>query len=103
LTFDTGLDYSLNTSIGGFFLSADYYFNDGFYWEPDNFLRQKSYGLLSARVKYQPTDHYGITLWGKNLTGEEYATTAVTQAGPAGYPYIPGPARTYGLTFDFKF
>jgi hypothetical protein len=39
--------------VGGTIFNVDYYYNDGFFWEPDNFLRQNSYGLLDARIKYK--------------------------------------------------
>ena len=103
LTLNAGLDYSMDTSIGGFFFAVDYYYNSGFYWEPDNFLRQKSYGLLSGRVKYQPTERFSISLWGKNLADEHYVSQAVSQEGPAGYPYLAAPPRTYGVTLDAQF
>ncbi|MDB5578563.1 MAG: TonB-dependent receptor [Bradyrhizobium sp.] len=103
LTFDAGFDYRLKTSIGSIFFTADYYYNDGFFWEPDNFLRQKSFGLLSARIRYSPSDKVSVSLWGKNLTAAHYATQAVTQEGPAGYPYLAGPPRTYGVALDFAF
>ena len=80
-TFDAGLSYEKMTSIGGFTANVDYYYNDGFYWEPDNFLRQKHYGLLSSRVRYAPVEKIGISLWGKNLGDKKYATLATTQAG----------------------
>ena len=103
LTLSAGLDYAVDTPIGRAFFAVDYYYNDGFYWEPDNFLRQKSYGLLSARVKLQPTDHLSVSLWGKNLTDEHYVSQAVSQEGPAGYPYLAAPPRTYGVTLDLQF
>jgi iron complex outermembrane receptor protein len=102
VTLSTGFDYAMNTPVGGFIFNLDYYHNSGFYWEPDNFLRQNSYGLLDARIKYQPTDKLAVALWGKNLIDEHYASQALTQAGPAGYPYIAAPPLTFGVSFEFK-
>jgi iron complex outermembrane receptor protein len=101
-SMSTGLDYSMRTAIGGFDFNVDYYYNSGFYWEPDNFLHQKSYGLLDARVKYLPTDRFAVAVWGKNLIDEHYASQALTQAGPAGYPYIAAPPLTFGVSLEFK-
>jgi iron complex outermembrane receptor protein len=103
LTVNAGLDYAVDTSMGRVFFAVDYYYNDGFYWEPDNFLRQKSYGLLNGRVKLQPTEHLAVSLWGKNLTDEHYVSQAVSQEGPAGYPYLAAPPRTYGVSLDWQF
>ena len=58
----TGFDYTLSTQVGGFIFNVDYYYNDGFFWEPDNFLRQNSYGLLDTRIKYKPTDKLAVTV-----------------------------------------
>jgi iron complex outermembrane receptor protein len=102
MTLSTGIDYAVSTAAGGLIFSMDYYYNSGFYWEPDNFLRQNSYGLLDARIKYQPTDRLAFAVWGRNLTDERYASQALTQAGPAGYPYIAAPPLTYGVSFEFK-
>jgi hypothetical protein len=38
---------------GGTIFNVDHYYNDAFFWEPDNFLRQNSYGPLDARIKYK--------------------------------------------------
>ena len=65
-------------------------------------MRQKSYGLLDARIKYKPTDKLAVAVWGKNLIDEHYASQALTQAGPAGYPYIAAPPLTFGVSFEFK-
>ena len=102
ITLSTGFDYTINTPVGRFIFNVDYYLNNGFYWEPDNFLRQNSYGLLDARLKYRPTDNLAVAIWGKNLVDEHYASQALTQAGPAGYPYIAAPPPTFGVSFEFK-
>jgi iron complex outermembrane recepter protein len=101
-TLSTGLNYAMSTAVGAFLFDVNYYYNSGFYWEPDDFLHQKSYGLLDARVKYRPTDKFAVAVWGKNLIDEHYASQALTQAGPAGYPYIAAPPLTFGVSFEFK-
>jgi iron complex outermembrane receptor protein len=102
ITLSTGFDYTMSTPVGGFIFNMDYYYNSGFYWEPDNFLHQNSYGLLDARIKYKPTDRFAVAVWGKNLIDEHCASLALTQAGPAGYPYIAAPPPTFGVSFEFK-
>lgn len=103
LTLNLGFDYDLDTSHGTYTLSADYYYNDGYYFEPDNLLHQSSFHLLNAQIKYMPTDYVAVRIWGKNLADEKYVIGAVTQAGAPGYPYYPGAPRTFGIAFDFSF
>jgi iron complex outermembrane receptor protein len=97
-TADAGFDYT----ITDWMVSADYFYNSGFFWEPDNILRQKSYSLINAQFKYSVTKDLAVRLWGKNLASAEYASRAGTQGGTAGYPFLAAPPRTYGIAFDFK-
>lgn len=101
-TYGIGGDYVIPVGDGEVTLTADYYHNSGYYFEPDNYLHQGAYDLLSAQLKYAPTDHLAVRLWGKNLTNSEYAQIAVA-AGPAAFLYRPAPPRTYGIAVDFNF
>jgi iron complex outermembrane recepter protein len=103
ITFDIGTDYTIETSHGKIAVTADYYYNGGFYWQADNMLKQKRYGLLNGQIKYMPTDNVGIRIWGKNLTDKKYATREVTTAGPAGFTYQAGAPQTYGIGVDLNF
>jgi iron complex outermembrane receptor protein len=98
-----GLQYNLKSAIGDWTASTDYNYNDGFYWEPDNLLRQGSYHIVNAQLRFEPNKSYSISVWGKNLVDEKYAGFAATQAGPSGYPYAAAAPRTYGATFGFQF
>lgn len=100
-TFTVGFDYSVNTNIGKFELSSTYYFNGGFYWEAENRLKQKSYGLLSSQLGWSPDDRWRVRLWGKNLLGKRYSSFS-TSSGALGDFYSPGEPRTYGLAVDLK-
>jgi iron complex outermembrane receptor protein len=102
-TFGLGGDYVIETAQGSITITADYYHNSGYFYEPDNFLRQKAYDLLSGQIKYAPTENLAFRIWGKNLTDTRYTISAATQAGPGGYPWTPAPPRTYGIAVDFKF
>ncbi len=76
----------------------------------------ESYGLLDASISYE-TEKWSLSLWGKNLTEEDYFMHVLDvgtnyAAGPNNAP-IPvaglwtfgtiNPPRTYGLEFRFKF
>lgn len=101
LTFNAGFDYVLPVSNGEWTLTADYYYNDGFFWEPNNFLHQGSYGLLSGQIRYAPTERFAVRVWGKNLTGKKYVSHVGSEN--IGYPYDAAPPRTYGISLDFNF
>ncbi len=101
--FNVGASYTVDTGHGDAQLSVDYYHTSKLYFEPDNLLKQNGYGLLSAQLKYSPTPNTSIRFWGKNLLDKQYVSLGVTYAGPAGYPYLPGPPRTYGVTGEIKF
>lgn len=102
-TFDIGVDYKLPTSLGDFLLTADYYHNSGYFYEPDNFLHQREYDLVNAQLRYDLTKNTSVRIWGKNLLDVAYSIAATTQVGAAGYPWTPALPRTYGIAFDFKF
>ncbi|MGE0775561.1 MAG: TonB-dependent receptor, partial [Sphingomonadaceae bacterium] len=101
--FNLGADYTVPLAGGELTFTADYYHNSGYYYEPDNFLYQPSYDLLSGQIKFAPTENYAIRVWGKNLTGEKYTIAAATQVGQSGYPWTPAKPRTYGIAVDFNF
>jgi iron complex outermembrane receptor protein len=106
LTLNVGFDYTVDTSIGKFVATADLYHNSGFFFEPDNFLHQKAYDLLNAQLRFSPTDHYSIRVWGRNLLDKKYviaATSQVSAVHEAGYPFTPGSPITCGVAVDFNF
>lgn len=102
-TVNVGFDYKVDTSIGGFAVSADYYYNDGYFFEPDNLLHQGSHSLVNAQLKYNPTENFAVRVWGKNLNDAKYVVGASSQGGAPGYPFYPGAPRTFGMAFDFSF
>ncbi|ATE65875.1 TonB-dependent receptor [Rhizorhabdus dicambivorans] len=102
-TFNVGADYGFDVGSGRVTLSADYYHNSGYYFEPDNLLHQPHYDLVNAQLKFAPNDHLAVRLWGKNLLDKEYVALALTQEGGPGYPYLAGAPLSYGVSVDFRF
>lgn len=103
VSLNLSADYSL--PIGGdntLGFNLTYYFNSGFFWEPDNRLEEPSYNLLNAQLRFSgPEDRLRITGFVRNITNERYfisvnQTTLGDQAN-AGAP------RTYGITLAYKF
>jgi iron complex outermembrane receptor protein len=100
LTASLGASYSLALgSSGELRFSALYSYNDGYVFESDNIAKQGAYNLLNASVEYRPIDKFGIELWGRNLTDEEYAVQKLTTG--TGTTVALGAPRTYGVNLKF--
>jgi iron complex outermembrane receptor protein len=102
VTFNVGADYVVPTSFGDWDVTLSYYYNDGYYWDPDNRIRQPSYGLLDGQVSWSlPGDNWRVAIWGKNLTGAEYYLYEAEEGTLDGYPAGPAAPRTYGITLSY--
>jgi iron complex outermembrane recepter protein len=96
-TFDLGGVYEIPSAAGTFSVAANVYYNDGWYSEPENRLRQGAYGLVNASVNWDSlSKRYGVRLWGKNLGNRVYA--AQLNASSNGDDREAAPGRTYGIT-----
>lgn len=101
-TASFGADYSVPAGSGEILLSANYNYNDGFFFDPENALRQPSYHILSASIGYSaPEDRWGLRLWGKNLANEHYYNAITATA--FGDQATPAEPRTYGVTLSVKY
>jgi iron complex outermembrane receptor protein len=81
-------------------LSGIVEYNDGYYWEPGNRLRQPSYTTVNAQAAWTSRDgRYRVSIWGKNLTDEEISNYST--ASGFGDLYSPGEPITYGIAFEF--
>ena len=99
-----GIDYDSDLAIGGkIHLNATANYNGQYYFEPDNFLQQKSYTLVNASIKYTlPNNRYSLSVWGKNLLDKRVLSQAASLA--QGYIAVYGNAPlTYGVTAQLKF
>lgn len=87
-----------------FRLRLDYEHRGKKYWQVDNQDVQDELDLLGARIAFE-TESWQLTLWGDNLTDEEYYTDynpaeftgSLTDIG------FPAQPRTYGLDVSFHF
>ncbi len=78
-----------------------YSYNDGYYFESDNRLKQPSFGLFNASVAYHPTPNWGVELWGRNLTDKRHY---VQQNGQLIGDYaVRAAPRTYGVNLSYNF
>jgi outer membrane receptor protein involved in Fe transport len=99
-------EVSLTDSILGYGLLEYSYVGDMFLnASNDPLTKQDSYNTVNLRLGMVLEDYQTeITLWGRNITDEEYLGTsfdAVLQSGKQG-AYMREPA-TYGITFNKKF
>ncbi|WP_162173775.1 TonB-dependent receptor [Hyphomonas johnsonii] len=114
-TAGVGITYSKQFSSGLLTLHSDYYYQDDIYdvgvtqtLTPDyvQYISQKGYGLLNARVQYKFGDSgFSIAAYGKNLTDEEYTVFQLDLAS-AGLGYFmnnPGAPKTYGVEGRWEF
>lgn len=73
--------------------------NVSFDAENSDTLTEGSYGLVNARLGYETKD-YAITVFGANLTDEDYYMRRLMVAVPAG---VPGDPQTFGITAAVKY
>jgi iron complex outermembrane receptor protein len=102
-----GAQYVIPVGRYGFLtLRGDLTWTDDQYFSPikEDLLGQKAYLLLDGTVRFETADgHWGVEVFGKNLTEEKYLTNAYT------FPVFPdvvgqiAAPRTFGLSVVYKF
>jgi len=97
-TTSLAADYTIPLGKSGDLnLNVTYLYNSGFFGEPDNRLRQPSYGVVNSQLSWSAADQlWTVRLWGRNLTNEQYETSVGSQ--PNGDFAVFAPPRTYGIT-----
>ncbi|MET0660888.1 MAG: TonB-dependent receptor [Steroidobacteraceae bacterium] len=103
VTGNLAVDYFLPVAAGELGFNVNYCYNDGFYFEPDNRVKQDSYSIVNAQVAYSfgPDQRYRVRVFGKNLGDEEYFNSITEFA--FGDQAVPGQPRTYGVGIDVNF
>lgn len=101
----TGGEYRFTNALS---LRVDIDARDGFYFSNTHDERADSYQLLHARLDYRTGD-WLFSLWGRNLTDEEYATRGFyfgndPRDGYEAKNYVQyGEPRRFGLTARYTF
>jgi iron complex outermembrane receptor protein len=111
-----GVQYSMPMSNGGqITLVGNYgwmddYTRDAAYQRnhvdaDGNIVLEPSYGILNARLVYEPADrNYSVSLWGRNLTDELYINGGFDTRNVWGYDFaIVGRSREIGMSLGFQF
>lgn len=102
--FTAFASFNYSREIGAIKLDANvtYSYNDGWFAEPDNRLKQEAYSLINASLRLgQIGDGLSIKFWGQNLLDKDYAATLASQTN-GDYIQYAAP-RTYGVTLGAEF
>ncbi|MES2987372.1 MAG: TonB-dependent receptor [Pseudomonadota bacterium] len=97
--------YDLPTSAGDFSFTASWAHGGNYFFEADNNpkVRQPITNIINGSVNWTSTNgRYGLSVWGNNITGQEYYNT-VSQSTLSGTKYSPAPPATYGVTARLRF
>lgn len=103
LNLGTQFEYALSEALNGTF-RIDFERRGDKYWHPDNVDVMDPVSILNARAGVG-TDHWQITVWGRNLTDEFYFEDFNAQPF-TGLPWntgFPTRPRSYGLDFEYRF
>jgi iron complex outermembrane receptor protein len=89
-------------TVGPITAAASYYYNDGYYVDPGNRVREPHYNIVDASITWtSPNNHLSLKVWGKNLTNALYSEQL--DATSTGDNRVAAPPRTYGVTAGFHF
>ncbi|HKR88589.1 MAG TPA: TonB-dependent receptor [Phenylobacterium sp.] len=106
-TLNGGFVYSLPQSVlpermGGVSVSAHAYYNNGYFADPQNRLKQGGYAIADASVTWTaPNTRWDVSVWGHNLSNTSYAAQLV--ANDVGDQRSLAPGRTCGVTVGLHF
>ncbi len=94
---NAAIDYERSFGWGTILLSIADSYSSGYYFEPDNRLRQPAYHWVDASIRWRSPDRrWSASLWGTNLANERVYDSALTGIGS--YIYRPGSPVSYGVT-----
>ncbi|MDB5471534.1 MAG: TonB-dependent receptor [Caulobacter sp.] len=102
-TANASLTYETELWGGEADVTGSLYYTSEFAWDVGNRVKQPSYTLLRLEASWSPTPDspWKITLWGDNLTDEEYfANVNTSTSGDTGIYAAP---RRFGAKVGFKF
>ncbi len=97
-----GMSYTVPVDeTGSLRFSALLSYNDGYPFESDEVLIQDDFVVLNGSVAYWLNDHWGIEVWGKNITNEKYFDQKI--ANGISVATARADPRTYGVTVKFEY
>lgn len=106
-TVSVRANYKVPLAEGGVNFNVSYYYNSGYYPEPDNVLREDAYSTLNLSAKWSaPDERVSVGLWMNNVTNEAVANIHGIQpfgGGVGGERISYAAPRTFGITLGSKF
>ena len=107
-SFTVGGDYSIPTKLGELAAHLDYAWNDKVFFEIEDtispLLQQESYGLLNARISLAHASGWTVSVFGTNLTDEEYLLSAFAlQDLGLNAIHQPASPREWGVSLSYDF
>lgn len=100
-TANLNLTYAVPVGDGELELTGNYFYNNGFFWEPTNRVKQPAYHLVNAQIAYRFANNLQLRIFGRNLTDELYYSSVSEQSlGDLGTAAAP---RTYGIGINFNY
>lgn len=101
-TYNISANYRMQTSAGELSYNIAYYYNDGFFWEPDNRTEQDSYDVLNAEIALTSKDEsWRVRVYGRNLLDSEYSY--YSQQSSFGDFVSAAPPMTFGVEVEYRF
>ena len=101
--FNAAADYRIPVRAGRIDVNLSYAYNDGWFWEADNRLRQRPFSLVNGQIKFSSAeDKYSVRGWVRNVFNEKYfyQQSAIDPFGDIG---LVAPGRAYGAAFSVGF
>jgi len=102
-TGSIGFNYERMISSGLLELNGNFYYSDEFWFDFLERVNPGSYNTLAASVSLTPNfnENIKLTLFGRNLTNEEYFASSLL--GPSSDAPVYMPPRMIGISFDYNF
>ena len=88
-TDNVSADYTVPVRGGSMIVSANYYYNSGYFGDSGNTVRQPAYGLLNAQLGYaEASGHWDVKVW-VGTSPTKPTTRSSRPAGPSAIPELP--------------
>jgi iron complex outermembrane recepter protein len=95
-------DYARAVAGGMLDVNVNASYNSGYYWDPDDRLRQPAFALLGCYLKWTDGERrWSYRLWGNKMTSRHYYT--YEDAFAFGDVFSPAMPATYGVAVERKF
>jgi iron complex outermembrane receptor protein len=105
-TFNAAIRYDIPLESGARVrLALDGFYNAAHYKEIVNNVEVDGQGMLNGQIIFMaPGDRWSVSLWGRNLTDEDYIVDTLTDPINTGWGvFVYGMPRTYGLSAEYHF